>query len=357
RFAFPEYAGHTWETRNVFPGGILPVLYEENGKTWLALLGEGGKLGNSFSLSNVSLPSRLAPSPLRFFDAFGGKVLFGVEDEREDLHLFVTDGGDALTPLGTFAPQSQTALQAFFLEDGSIGVIEETGPEETTFHVVSKSGEHLQEKALWPPGVSTKHCRILERRELFTSSSDTHLVLRYELPQGEIAGVYVFPEGYDPSEKVFVYKGKGFTFLHNPWEREPGIEKPALVAFNVSGEGFPLPLELVEVSPHGESLYEVFEDVPTRLRFKTLVSLEALLTVSVEEVTITKEHRLSYIWLTPELKEGTPKIVEVSASLGPVRKVFPMTVVPLPNPLELAVSRDEDGNTLVVIWTLRNTSP
>ncbi|WP_369018232.1 PLAT/LH2 domain-containing protein [Thermatribacter velox] len=358
-FFFPEYAGHTWENRWTFPGGILPVLFGDAEGVRLAFLDERGRLGKYFHLSGLGLPLRLSPSSLHFFDAFNGRVLLGIEDERGNFHLLVADGGDSLTPLGTFAPRGRTTLQAFFLEDGNIGVIEETGPEETTLQVLSASGERLQEKVLWPPGVSVTHCRIIERRELLSSSSDGHLVFRYNLPQGEITAVYTFPSGYDPGEGVFVYQGKGFTFLYNQFERESGIEKPALVAFDVSGESFPLPVELVEVSPHGESLYEVFEDIPTKLRFKTLAPLEELLTVSVEAVSITRgEERLSYTWLTPGLEGGTPKAIALVASLGPARKVFPMTVVPLPNPLELTVSRyQDDGDVLVLNWTLRNHSP
>ena len=175
-------------------------------------------------------------------------------------------------------------------------------------------------------------------------STQGNLILRYKLPQGELTGVYIFSEGHDLSTGVFVYQNKGLTFLRNLSGKEEGIEKPALVAFDVLGESWPLPLELVSVSPHGESLYEVFEDFPTDLRFTTLPSLEKLLTLSVEAVSITrKEEGLIFTWLIPELQNDTPRTVTVTASLGPARKAFPMTVVPFPNPLSLAIQTHHEG--------------
>lgn len=145
-----------------------------------------------------------------------------------------------------------------------------------------------------------------------------HLLLRYALPAGELTGVFVFPEGYDPSEGVLVFRDKGFTFLSNRFERDEGIENPALVAFGAFGPSWLLPREPAEVSPHGENFFQVFEDLPTKLHSRTLPELEKLLSVSVEEVSIIKEEeRFIFPWLTPNSVASNPII------LLPVPKNFP----------------------------------
>lgn len=328
----PEHHGHTWESRNTFPGEFLPILQEEGKTIFLELLDHTGETVERFPLQEVILPSRRSPSPLHLFDVFSDTLLCAIGDATGTWHCFSVKIKGAPILLGQFAPRGRTTLYGRFSNDGTIVLLEEKGPGETILHLFSPDGAQIAEQTLWPPGLGTKHSQIVDGKALLSTLGN--LVLRYKLPQGELTGAYVFPEGHDLSTGVFVHQNKGLTFLRNPFGKEEGIEKLALVAFDVLGESWPLPVELVSVSPHGESLYEVFEDLPTDLRFTTIPSLEKLLTVSVEAVSITrKEERLTFTWLTPELQNDTPRTVTVTASLGPARKAFPMTVVPFPNPL------------------------
>ncbi|MCX7667357.1 MAG: hypothetical protein N2Z84_00285, partial [Atribacterota bacterium] len=354
-FFFPEYSGHTRESRYVFPSQLLPILREEQKTVFLEFLDETGKIVKGFPLADIQIPTRLSPSPLHFFDVFADKMLLAIEDETENFHFFIADIKETPVSLGCFRPRGRTTLYGAFLSDSNVAIIEEKGPEETVLHVFSPDGTRLTEKTLWPPGLGTKRCQVVGKKDLLATQG--HLILRYTLPEGELAGISIFPEGYDPSEGVFVYKDKGFIFLRNLFEREGGLEKPALVAFDIAGESSPLPVELVEVSPHGESLYEVFEDFPTELRFQTLAELENLLSVSVTEVSMKREEHLTFTWFTPKVEDSIPKVVTIVASLGPVRKTFPMTVIPFPKPLELTLNTSYEGNELALSWTLKNNMP
>lgn len=356
RFFFPERSGHTWESRNSIPSTFLPILCQERDAVFLEFLDEAGEMVQRFPLSDIVPARRIAPSPLHFFDAFSGKMLLAIEDETETFHFFIADTREPPISLGQFTPRGKTTLYGAFLDDDTVIIIEEKGPKETVFHAFSPDGRRVTEKTLWPPGLSAKRCQVVAGKELLATQG--HLLLRYALPSGELTGVFVFPEGYDPSERVLVLRDKGCTFLSNRFERDEGIENPMLVAFDISGPGWPLPIELVEVSPHGESLSEVFEDLPTELRFHTLPELEKLLSVSVKEVSITKEEeRLTFTWLTPKLQDSTPKVTTVTASLGPAQRTFAMTVIPFPNPLYLEVQTYPEGEHLVANWTLRNNAP
>lgn len=353
---FPERAGHTLRTRHVFPGTVLPILRKYGEEVSLELLDQRGETLWQFPL-DFALPSRLSPSPLLVLDSFGGKFLLAVEDATGAFHLFFADTQNSPVPLRVLTPQDRTLLWGGFFEGETVAAVARVSPRETFLFVFSPEGNLLTEKTLELPGIYPSNCEIIGNRELLAAQG--HVILRYVLPQGTLAGLYVFPEGYERSgdTPIVVHREKGFAFLHNAFRKKEGLEKPALVAFDVSGEGFPPPLELVAVSPHGESLEEVFEDVPTELRFRTLPELKELLSVHVAEVSIERQEPLTFIWLTPKL-QGTPsKVSTVTASLGPVKHVFPMTVVPLPNPLRLAVEKYYEDGLLVVHWTLRNVSP
>ncbi|NSW75892.1 MAG: hypothetical protein HPY68_03800 [Candidatus Atribacteria bacterium] len=355
RFSFPERSGYTWESRNSIPSAFLPILYQDGDAVFLEFLDEAGEMVQRFPLLDIVPAPRIAPSPLHFFDAFSGKMLLAIEDETETFHFFIADTKEPPISLGQFTPRGKTTLYGAFLDDGTVVIIEEKGPEETVLHAFSPDGKRIAEKTLWPPGLSAKSCQVVGGKELLVTQG--HLLLRYTLPAGELSGVFVFPEGYDPSERVLVLRDQGFTFLSNRFERDEGIKNPALVAFDISGPGWPFPIELVDVSPHGESLFQVFEDLPTELRFRTLPELEKLLSVSVEEVSITKEEeRFTFTWLTPKLQDSTPKVTMVIASLGPAQRTFSMTVIPFPNPLYLEVQTYPEGEYLVANWTLRNNA-
>ncbi|MGQ9623159.1 MAG: hypothetical protein ACUVTO_06960 [Candidatus Caldatribacteriaceae bacterium] len=325
---------------------------------FLELLDRSSETVQRFSFANLALPSRSSPSSLYLLDASGEKLLLAAEDGTGVHHFFLAHAQGPLIPLKVLTLQGRTLLWDGFCDDGTVATVARVSSRETALFVFSPEGELLTEKTLELPGIDPRDCRIVGDRELLAVRG--RIVLRYALPEGELAGLYVFLEGYDPSGDApfTVYKGKGFAFLHNRFRKKPGLEKPALVAFDVSGESFPPPLELVAVSPHGEGLYEVFEDVQTELRFKTLAELENLLSVSVEEVSITEhEEPLSFTWVTPRLQGATSKVTIVTASVGPVQRTFSMTVVPLPNPFQLAVEKYYEDGFLVVQWMLRNVSP
>jgi len=365
---FPEYSGHSWPERFRFPRGPLPILHQEGKDTFLELIDLEGQVlwRKSLASFNVEVASRLSPSPLSVFDYTGEKILIAVEGimsadkVRGSFHFFIIDYKGKCIRLGAFSAHLANKIFGAFIEDGSVAIIEGSAPDTVIFHVFSADGRLLHEGNLWPNLSSPWWSRVVEGKELLLFRSQ--IFLRYSLPRGELIGVYPFPEGFDPyldkSISVIVHKGKAFPFLANQLGKSGGIEKPSLVSFSLFEESWPLPVELVSVSPHGGTLYEVFEDRPTELRFRTLSSLESALQVAVGEGSITRMAKeTTFQWQTPALSQGKPKKVDLVASLGPARRVFPMTVVPLANPLILEVEEWYEGQYLVVSWTLRNSSP
>ncbi|WP_438316425.1 PLAT/LH2 domain-containing protein [Candidatus Caldatribacterium sp. SIUC1] len=355
---FPQYA---------FPDAPLPVLHREERDTggFLELLDTQAQTlwKIPLALLGIVAPGAVPNPPLVVFDRLGEKMLLAIAKESDPgektpFVVCVVDYRGNHTLLGEFRPHSANKIFGAFLADTSVAVLVEETPDTITLQIFSSQGELLRKTTLEPNLPSPFWPHFVEGRELLLFRKE--LFLRYQLPEGEITGVYAFPEGFEPdlsrSSSVITHAGKVFTFLSNRFGKEGGIEKPSLVSFDVTGESWPLPLELVSVSPHGEHLYQVFEDLPTELRFRTPPGLEAALRVTAGEGPVQKREKATYEWHTPTLPEKSPKNVALFASLGPAQRTFPMEVVPFPNPLTLEVTEWYEGEYLVVLWTLRNSS-
>jgi hypothetical protein len=351
---FPQYT---------YPDAPLPVLHweERDAGGSLELLDTEGKTLWKIPLSSLGVGTP-APSPLVLFDRFGEKMLLAIAEEsapgeKTPFAVFVVDYEGNATLLGRFKPHLAKIFGAF-LADTSVAVLVEETPDTITLQIFSSQGEFLRKITLAPNLPSTFWPHFVEGRELLLFRRE--LFLRYQLPEGEITGVYAFGEGFEPDlsypSSVITHAGKVFTFLSNRFNIEGGIEKPSLVCFDVTGESWPLPVELVSVSPHGAHLYQVFEDLATELRFRTPPGLEAALRVTAGEGPVQKREKATYEWYTPTLPEGNPREVALFASLGPAQRTFPMEVVPFPNPLTLEVETWYEGEYLVASWILRNSS-
>jgi hypothetical protein len=353
---FPQYA---------YPDAPLPVLHweERDAGGALELLDTEGKTLWKIPLTSLGIAAQeAAKPPLFLFDRLGEKMLLAIAEEsdpgeknafcgfrgglRGERHLF----GKVQTPFSeNFRGLSRRYLGGGY-RGGNPGYHR---PSDFLF-----PGEFLRKITLAPNLPSAFWPRFVEGGELLLFRKE--LFLRYQLPEGEITGVYAFGEGFEPdlsrSSSVITHAGKAFAFFANRLNIEGGIEQPSLLCFDVTGESWPLPMELVSVSPHGEHLYQVFEDLPTELRFRTPQGLEATLQVTAGEGTLRKMPEATYEWHTPLLPEKSPKEVALLAFLGPAQRTFPMEVVPFPNPLTLEVETWYEGEYLVASWILRNSS-
>ena len=351
---FPQYA---------YPDAPLPVLHweERDAGGSLEFLDTGAQTLWKIPLSSLGVGTP-APSPPVLFDCFGEKMLLAIAEEsapgeKTPFVVFVVDYEGNATLLGRFKPHLAKIFGAF-LADTSVAVLVEETPDTTTLQIFSSRGEFLRKTTLEPNLPSPFWPHFVEGRELLLFRRE--LFLRYQLPEGGSTGAYAFGEGFEPDlsypSSVITHAGKAFTFLSNRFNIEGGIEKPSLVCFDITGESWPLPVELVSVSPHGAHLYQVFEDLPTELRFRTPPGLEAALQVTAGEGAVRKIQEATYEWHTPTLPGGNPREVALFAFLGPAQRTFPMEVVPFPNPLTLEVETWYEGEYLVASWTLRNSS-
>jgi len=229
---FPQYA---------YPDAPLPVLHREEGGEFLELLDTKAQTLWKIPLSSLGVGTP-APSPLVLFDRFGEKMLLAIAEEsapgeKTPFAVFVVDYEGNHTLLGEFRPHSANKIFGAFLADTSVAVIEEETPDTIALRIFSSRGEFLRKITLAPNLSSTFWPRFVEGRELLLFRRE--LFLRYQLPEGEITGVYAFGEGFEPDlsypSSVVTHAGKAFTFLSNRFNTEGGIEKPSLVRFDVTG--------------------------------------------------------------------------------------------------------------------------
>lgn len=354
---FPQYA---------YPDAPLPVLHweERDAGGALELLDTEGKTLWKIPLASlgVTVPAAVPNPPLVVFERCEEKILLAIAKSdpggKTLFTVLVVDYEGNHTLLGEFQPHLANKIFGAFLADGSVAVLVEETPDTIALQIFSSQGELLRKTTFEPNLPRPFWPRFVEGRELLLFRKE--LFLRYQLPEGEITGVYAFGEGFEPDlsypSSVITHAGKAFAFFANRLNIEGGIEQPSLLCFDITGESWPLPLELVSVSPHGEHLYQVFEDLPTELRFRTPPGLEAAIQVTAGEGVVQKMQKATYEWHTPTLPRGTPQEVPLFASLGPAQRTFPMEVVPLPNSLTLEVETWYEGEYLVASWTLRNSS-
>lgn len=364
RFQFPE--SEVW--MRSFP---LPLIRREGDKHFLDMLQEDGNTGRSFDLEQmgVGVAEVKSPSPLKVLDSMEGRYLISIMGMKA----------------GAKGLKERTFTYCVTDSSGEITVLQKEGP--LCFGKFTPGGRTVLLKrgvdsflSVFDPDGGVRFTRSME--EWFSTDTDIRVLgdrnvllhgawntfLKCSLENGESTGLYVFPEGFCLENRFHVFEDSVYVFSRSM----PGIpcvtRGTNLFSFR-AGRDSPGWFDMVmePLDPNAGPVYETFDGTAVNVTFSHNYpkNLNERLQVLFPEGTASPKggSGLEYVWNTPSLAGEDEMSLEVTATLGPLSRAFPVRIISPRDFLELTVTKRFEpkgsGRYLEysLDWELKNNSP
>ena len=347
----------------------LPLVQWTGGAPRLVFLSEQGALFGEYDLDEegISVRKLHSPSCLQILDQRDGKHLLSLRGERLAEQGYSGDSYTYLltTPSGevTVLVKNSRHFSGWFAPDGGI--------------VLGDWGRPAGIRRYSPFGVpegefALAECRtrygffVSQSEMLFPSGFFPYTFIKVDTLTGVCTGMYPFPPGMTMHfADSFSRDGKVYSFSSS----RPSISSPLrganLICFDASGQGW-LDIAMAPLDPHAGAPMSTFEQTEVAVRFLHEYgrSFGKQLDVTFGGGTVRSADPEGgrYVWETPPTGGAEFVVVPVEARLGPVSRVFEVTLRRLRNPLQLAVTKrlqtDRNGYIkLFADWEATNPAP